>query len=155
VKVIYSCYWGSCLALVAASLHLGYLSSNNLCAENVLKLPGFGEMNHSRLGQLYYIGTDGAGCKIYILGSKKSGTIIKRAFIGFTHIYGMGKNSIYIEDLTGLNNFYISTGLLLLRLYSFRKIGFSLLLHGIKKAAPGLSHIVNKTKSTIKEKNKG
>lgn len=144
MKVIYSCYWGSCLALAAASLHLGFL--NEFHAEDILKLPDFGKMNYDKLGRLFYMGTDMYGRKVYIIGSKKSGKIIERAYNGFAKIYGIGKNCLQFVELSGLNNFYISLGLLISRVNMFNRIGMMFLLLGLKKVYGDLNRIVEKTK---------
>jgi hypothetical protein len=146
MKVIYSCYWGSCLALAAASLHLSFLSLNEFHAEDVLKLPNFGKMSYNKLGRLFYMGTDMSGRKVYIIGSKRSGRIIERAYNGFAEIYGIGKNSLQFIELSGLNNFYISSGLLILRINLLNRIGMMLLLLGLKKVYGDLNHIVEKAK---------
>lgn len=147
LKVIYSCYWGSYLSVVAASLHLGILDPNNFNDEHVLNLPMFNKIEPEQLGELFYIGSDEFGKEVYVMGSKKSGQVIERAFIGLAEIYGIHKENIDFIDLNTYNNFYCSIGFRLLKNHGVVKLGLALILKGIKKEIDKIKDVVFKVKN--------
>ncbi|HHW02966.1 MAG TPA: DUF3189 family protein [Thermoanaerobacterales bacterium] len=145
MKVIYSCYWGSYLAVVAASLHLGLLKwDDGLSKEKILNLPFFGIIKKEDLGEMILVGTDNRGREVYVMGSKKSGRIIERSLNGFAQIYGMEKQKVDFIDLINCNNFYTSLGTFMIHKLGFRNAGMTVLIWGIKKSFSRLRNLVIK-----------
>ncbi|MCR4430080.1 MAG: DUF3189 family protein [Tepidanaerobacteraceae bacterium] len=144
MKVIYSCYWGSYLAAVAASLHLGIINDAELSMEKMLNLPMFGKIKNEDFGEMKFIGFDGRNRGVFIIGAKRSGRIIERALNGFAQIYGMEKKTVKFIDLTVYNNFYIGTGVFLIRMLGLRRMGMKILFCGIKKSFAKIKELVGK-----------
>ncbi|AYO30376.1 DUF3189 family protein [Biomaibacter acetigenes] len=145
LKVIYSCYWGSYLAVVAASLHLGLLKGNDdLSNEKILNLPFFGKIKKRDLGEMTFIGTDNRGREIYVMGSKKSGRIIERTLNGFAQIYGLEKHTVDFIDLMKYNNFYTCCGTFMIHKLGLKNAGMAVLIWGIKKSFGRLRNLVSK-----------
>jgi len=144
LKVIYSCYWGSYLAVVAASLHLGLINGEDLSKEKILKLPFFGRLKKEDIGEMILMGSDNRGRKVYVMGTKRSGHIIERTFNGFAQIYGLEKKTVEFIDLMNYNNFYISCGIFLINKLGLRNTGMIILFCGIKKSFGRLQNLVSK-----------
>lgn len=145
MKVIYSCYWGSYLAVVAASLHLRFIiGQEDLTDEKLYRLPYFGNIKREDLGEMFYIGTDNRGREVFIMGSKKAGRVIERSLNGFAQIYGIEKNQIDFVDLTKFNNLYLTFGAFLIHRLGLRQLGLRFIGYGIKKDFDRLRKIVSK-----------
>jgi len=145
LKVIYSCYWGSYLAVVAASLHLGLINGQEfLSVEKIMNLPLFGKLKKQDLGEMIFMGSDNRGRQVYVMGTKRSGRIIERTFNGFAQIYGLEKKAVEFIDLMDYNNFYIGMGIFLIDKLGIRNIGMIILFHGIKKSFGRLRALVSK-----------
>lgn len=144
MKVIYSSYWGSYLAVVAASLHLGLINSRLLSVEKIVRLPFFGKLKKQDLGEMKLMGSDNRGRRVYVMGTKRSGRIIERTFKGFAQIYGLEKEAVEFIDLMDYNNFYMGMGIFLIDRLGLRNIGMILLFHGIKKSFGRLRAMVSK-----------
>lgn len=144
MKIIYSCYWGSYLAVVAASLHLGLINDRDLSREKILNLPLFGKLKKEDFGEMIFMGSDNRARKVYVLGAKRSGRIIERALNGFAQIYGLGKKTVEFIDLMAYNNFYVSFGLFLIHKLGLRGIGMIILFRGIKKSFGRIKKLVSK-----------
>lgn len=143
MKIIYTCYWGSCLALAAALLHLNILSTSSGMKE-ISNIPCFGKLDRQRLGEMFFIGQDDKGQEVYIMGVGNADKIIKRTITGFCQIYELRENSINFIDVRSCYNFYISIGTFISRVGFFHKIGNWLLIFGVKKSIPKLVKIVKK-----------
>jgi hypothetical protein len=147
MMIIYSSYYGSYLAVVAASLHLGKIKAGQFKDEEILKLPRFNSIKYRELGELFYMGTDDRGRRIYVMGSKSTGRVIERTLNGLAEIYGLGKNTVDFVDLNAHSNFYISLGSCLIHKFRLEKTGLALVLKGIRKSMNGLENTVLKVKN--------
>lgn len=144
MNIIYSCYWGGYLSAVAASLHTGVLNAKDFDFEKALELPMFNKIEHKDLGELYYIGQDVNGFKIYITSSKNSGKIIKNAIEGMVHIFDIPQT--FFIDLNKYNNFFISSGLFLIKKTIFKKQGLKLIVTGIHRNLAQIEELVKEIK---------
>ncbi|WP_213975514.1 DUF3189 family protein [Tepidanaerobacter acetatoxydans] len=133
MKVIYSCYWGSYLAVVAASLHLELIDVNKYNKNDILSLRLFNKISDMELGELFFIGMDDKKSEIYVMGSKNSGKILEKALKGVAEIYGFGKDSVILIDLNPYYNILLSLGILLIKRLGLIKTGMKLVLKGIAK----------------------
>lgn len=140
MNIIYSCYWGGYLAVVAASLHLGILKDKNFDYKTVLTLPMFDKIKEAHLGKLFYFGKDDKGRNIYVVGSKNSGDILERALKGIAYIFRISKTTFI--DLNKCNNLFISLGLFLTKRTRLKKQGLLLIVKGIKKNFRKINRIV-------------
>ncbi len=133
MKVIYSCYWGSYLAVVAASLHLELIDVNKYNKNDILSLRLFNKISDMELGELFLIGMDDKKSEIYVMGSKNSGKILEKALKGIAEIYGLGKDSVMLIDLNPYYNILLLLGILLIKRLGLIKTGMKLVLKGIAK----------------------
>ena len=138
MKVVYSCYWGSYLAVVAASLHLGYIDK----VTDIFTLHLFNNKNDDELGELIPIGKDDKGREIYVIGSKKSGKILAKTLSGIAKVYGFTADSVLFVDLNHFYNNLILLGIFLIRKLKLVSIGTRLIVKGIKKNYEKLKNIV-------------
>lgn len=145
-NVIYSCYYGSYLAAVAAALHLGHLKEFD--REKIECLAYFGKVEVDRLGWLYFIGEDEKGRKIYIMGAKKVGKVVERALKGVARIYNMGEEAVVFVDLLPYGNFLFSAGCFLLERLKLKGVGDFFLMMGIKKSFGKLRVLVENIKQS-------
>ncbi len=147
MKVIYSCYWGSYLAVVAASLHLGYIDIKKYDGNKIMVLPMFNRIKNYELGKLFFVGTDDAGMDVYIIGSKKSGCILEKTFNGIAEIYGLRKELVVFIDLNVFYNIFLYTGTLLIKRLNLHQIGIKLVVKGIEKNYKKLNKVVQNVKN--------
>lgn len=145
MKIIYSCYWGGYLAVVAASLHLGIINGKHLSLEKILNLPLFGKLKKDDFGEMKFVGVDKFKREVFVLGAKSSGQIIQRMLNGLAQIYGMEKKAVEFIDLKGCNNLYIISGLFLIHKLGLRRIGTKMVLCGIKKSFSKIKETVEKS----------
>lgn len=148
MNIIYSCYWGGYLAVVAASLHLGILKDRDedFNYKTVLTLPMFDKIKEEHLGKLFYLGKDDKGRNIYVVGCKNSGDILERALKGIAYIFRISK-TIFV-DLNRCNNLFISLGVFLTKRTRLKKQGLLLFVKGIKKNFTKINQIVKNTNTS-------
>jgi hypothetical protein len=142
IKIIYSCYWGSYLAVVAASLHLGYISVDGYNENDILALHLYNKIKDNQLGELFFIGMDDKGREIYIIGSKNSGKILKKTLKGIAEIYGFKKDTVLFIDTNPYYNNLTLLGILMIRWLGFTKVGMRLVLRGIGNNHDKLREVV-------------
>lgn len=142
LKVIYSCYWGSYLAVVAASLHLGFIGNDKFKGNDILTLQLFNNIKDDELGELIFLGIDDKGRDIYVIGSKNSGKILEKTLKGIAEIYGFRTDSVFFIDLNPYYNNLTLLGILLIRRLGLVKIGIKLVLRGIAKTYDNLKKTV-------------
>ncbi|NLZ54783.1 MAG: DUF3189 family protein [Thermoanaerobacteraceae bacterium] len=138
MKVIYSCYWGSYLAVVAASLHLGYIDK----VTDIFTLPLFNNIKEHELGELIPVGKDGKGRDVYVIGSKKTGKILAKTLDGIAQVYGFSADSVQFVDLNHYYNNMIRLGIFVIRKLKLVSIGTRLVVKGIEKNYERLKDIV-------------
>ena len=143
MKIIYSCYWGSYLAVVAALLHLDELNGCN-CNDMIVEFHKI-----KQPGELYLMGKDDKGQEIYVLGAKNAGRVIKKTLKGISEIFGLGKYAVIFVDLNKHSNYYIYFGGLLIQKYNMQYIGMKLVTIGIKKVIKELRKIVMEVKKKV------
>lgn len=128
MKVIYSCYWGSCLAKVAAFLHLGYICEKDDIAQSL-----FCDIREYRFGELVFVGRDEMGMDVFAVGSKRAGPVLAKALTGIAKIYGFPSDSVQLVELNHLYNFLIWLGIFLVRKLKLTSWGTKLIALGTKK----------------------
>jgi len=136
--VIYSCYWGSYLAVVAASLHLGYIDKE----KDILALNLFNNIKESELGELIPIGNDDKGREVFVIGSKKTGKILAKTLAGIAEVYGFSADSVQFVDLNHFYNNIIWLGVFFIRRLKLVCVGTRLIVKGIEKNFERLKNIV-------------
>lgn len=67
-KVVYHCYAGTHSSVVAAAIHLGFLSSRPPRLRELLKVPRFDEDEPRRRGHFFLLGRDSRGNEVYVVG---------------------------------------------------------------------------------------
>lgn len=148
MKVIYSCYWGGYLAVVAASLHLGYLDSCKYSVNNILSLPMFNKIPDEDLGELFFLGTDNNNRKVYVIGSKKSGHLIEKTFKGIAEIYGLYNDSIVFVNLNNYYNVLLNLGIFLIKRLGIKNFGLKIIIREIEKNYDTLKKVVQSVENT-------
>lgn len=148
LKIIYSCYWGSYLAVVAASLHLGIIDRKGHKNEDILALPLFNKIPDDEIGEMFLLGVDSQGREIYVIGAKNVGPILEKTFYGIAEIFNIGKHAVHFVDLSSFNNIFIHLGSLFIKKCNMEKLGMQLVLIGVKKSFKGLCDITLKLVNT-------
>ncbi len=126
MKVIYSSYWGSYLAMVAASLHIGRIKTKK---DFTLHL--FNNVKDHELGELIPVGKDDEGREVFVVGAKKSGTILEKTLKGVAETYGFSADSVVFIDLNHFYNSLLGLGVFLIRRLNLVSIGTRLVVKGI------------------------
>jgi hypothetical protein len=133
LNIIYSCYWGGYLGVVAASLHLGVIKGKEeIIWHKVLQIPNFGGERREQLGKIIYMGTDEKGRRVFIMASKKSGEVVRRALLGMADIYGIKREFINYVDLKTVGNIFTALGIFIMRRTGLIGLGAWIFCLGIK-----------------------
>jgi hypothetical protein len=104
LKVIYSCYWGSYLAVVAASLHLGFIGNDKFKGNDILTLQLFNNIKDDELGELIFLGIDD---KIGSIEPMKSADVILSNKNPLENISSLGDSnniSLVVQDGNVIKN---------------------------------------------------
>jgi len=144
MKIIYSCYWGSYLAVVAALIHLGRIVHLGDIEECCIDIYGEQEM-----GELFLLGEDDKGRKIYVVGSKNAGGVLEKTLYGISEIFGLGKHTLYFIDLNEHNSYFVILGGWLIKRYNIKKLGMKLVTFGIRTRFERLYDITNEVKREL------
>ncbi|MDD4569967.1 MAG: DUF3189 family protein [Tepidanaerobacteraceae bacterium] len=147
MKVIYSCYWGSYLAVVAASLHLGLIDFDKYNKDNIITLTMFDKIKNEELGELFFIGTDAGEREVYVMGSKSSGEILQKTFKGIAQIYGFRNDLVCFINLNAYVNGLLFLGVFFHKSLGFNKTGIKLILKGIEKNYNAIKKVVQNVKN--------
>ncbi|MDN5331616.1 MAG: hypothetical protein PWP45_841 [Tepidanaerobacteraceae bacterium] len=146
-NVIYSCYFGSYLAAVAASLHLGIIEEFD--STKIVNLPYFGKLEQNQWGKVYYVGDDESGRKIYIMGSKKAGRVVEKALKGIAKIYNIEETSVVFVDLLPYGNVFYTLGCFMLQRLNLKGLGTFSLMMGIRKSFGKMRDLVENIKISV------
>ncbi|MCF6095871.1 DUF3189 family protein [Thermovorax subterraneus] len=145
--MIYSCYYGSYLAAVAAALHLGLIDEFDF--GKIINLPYFGKLGKCQWGKLYFVGEDESRGRIYIMSSKKTGRVVEKALKGIARIYNMGEDSVIFVDLLPFGNIFFAVGCFIFQKLNLKRIGTFLIMMGIKKSFKKLKEKVENIKKSV------
>ncbi|HQA59717.1 MAG: DUF3189 family protein [Tepidanaerobacteraceae bacterium] len=143
MKVIYSCYWGSCLAMVAAFLHLEYIDEER----EIFPLNLFNNISDCEFGELIHVGRDDKGRDVFAIGTKNSGKILAKTLVGIAGVYGFPADSVQFVDLNHLYNGTILLGVFLIRIFNLGFLGRRLIVSGIKKNFGRLKNLVQSVRA--------
>lgn len=144
--MIYSCYYGCYFAVVAASLHLGYINIDEYNKNDILRLQLFNKIRDNELGKLFYLGIDNEGREVHVIGSRKSGKILEKTFKGIVEIYGFPKESVFFIDLNDCYSNLTLLGILMVRRLGLVEVGMRLVLRGIGNNFCKLKETVQKVR---------
>lgn len=102
--IIYHCYGGSHSSVIAAALHLGWLSKTQKPSfEDMLALPYFDKTTDDDFGTIHYMGVDEYGNEVYVLGKKSMGDRCTKIMNGIAHIMGKEKELLAVNCMTRVN----------------------------------------------------
>ena len=148
MKVIYYCYGSSHSSVVAAAIHLGNLPACTIpCFQDIMTLPYYDKATTDGLGTCTYMGTDDAGCDVYILGTGPARRIVRRAVESIFQICGVSRDSYMLVDTLTSIGAVTKIGGFLSRRMGLTRIGRPMTIWGIRKAYPQLASIVAEVKS--------
>jgi len=143
VKVIYCCYGSAHSSVVAAAIHLGNLPVHRVpYSQDIMNLPYYDKATTAQLGLCMYMGTDDAGCDVYVLGMGPARKIVWRAVESIFELCGVSKESyILVDTLTSIGA-VTKIGGFLSRRVGLTRIGRPMTIWGIRRAYPQLTSIV-------------
>jgi hypothetical protein len=148
VKVIYYCYGSSHSSVVAAAIHLGTLPLFSIpCSRDIMDLPYYDKATTDQLGACTYMGTDDAGCDVYILGTGPARGIVRRAVESIFQLCGVSRDSYMLVDTLTSIGMVTRIGGFLSRRMGLTRIGRPMTIWGIKRAYLQLASIVERVKS--------
>lgn len=148
MKVIYCCYGSSHSSVVAAAIHLGNLPQDAIPdSRDILNLPYYDKATTDQLGGCIYMGTDDAGCDVYILGTGPAKRIVRSAVESIFQLCGVSRNSYMLVDTLTSVGAITKIGGFLSRRMHLTGIGRPMTVWGIRRAYPQLRSIVAQVKS--------
>lgn len=148
MKVIYCCYGSSHSSVVAAAIHLGNLPAHTVpYSRDIIDLPYYDKATTDELGACIYMGTDDAGCDVYILGMGPARKIIRRAVESIFELCGVSRDSYMLVDTLTSIGVITKIGGFLSRRIGLTGIGRPMTVWGIRRAYLHLASIVEDVKS--------
>lgn len=148
MKVIYCCYGSSHSSVVAAAIHLGNLPAHTVpYSRDIIDLPYYDKATTDELGACIYMGTDDAGCDVYILGMGPARKIIRRAVESIFELCGVSRDSYMLVDTLTSIGVITKIGGFLSRRIGLTRIGRPMTVWGIRRAYLHLASIVEDVKS--------
>ncbi len=147
MKVIYCCYGSSHSSVVAAAIHLGALPAHTIPNHrDIMALPYYDRVTTDELGACVYMGTDDAGCHVYVLGTGPARRIVKRTVESIFQLSGIGRDSYILVDTLASIGIITKIGGYISRRLGLTRIGRPMTVWGIRRAYPRLVAIVEHVK---------
>ena len=134
--------------MVAAAIHLGNLPAHTVpYSRDIIDLPYYDKATTDELGACIYMGTDDAGCDVYILGMGPARKIIRRAVESIFELCGVSRDSYMLVDTLTSIGVITKIGGFLSRRIGLTRIGRPMTVWGIRRAYLHLASIVEDVKS--------
>lgn len=106
MKIIYHCFGGSHSSVLAAALHLGFISKDKLpTASELMALPYFDKTNNDDFGSIRLVGNDEYGNQVYVLGKKSMGNRYAAMLEGVAEILGARDQLLAVNCMNRVNWF--------------------------------------------------
>lgn len=146
MKIIYHCYGGSHSSVIAAALHLGWLSKNQVPSfQEMLSLPYFDKTTNNDFGTIRYMGVDEYGNEVYVLGKKGMGDRCTQILNGVAHLLGKEQDILAVNCMNRVN-WLMKLGGFASRRMGLVGMGRPVLNIGTRKAFMNLVNLVEITR---------
>lgn len=120
-KIIFYCYDGGIPSALVAEVYINKTSLKDLELKKYVK----------KTPDLFYIGIDNEGNKVFSMGMKKSADIIERAARGILEIFKKEENcDLKFVNTLGIMNWEITIGKLLITM-GLNSLGLNLIKSGV------------------------
>ncbi len=133
MKVVYSCYGGAHTSIVAAAIHLGFLSDKEVpSSQSIMKIPFYDKAENKNIGKPLFMGLDQNGHEIYVWGMGANRSACSNLIYDYANLMG-GRGPILIVNSIALINLPIRIGGFLSKKLKLVALGKPLTAMGIKK----------------------
>lgn len=150
MRIVYDDYGGAHSTPLAAALHLGLMQPDRIPTnDELMALPLFDRVTKAEQGCLVFMGADGEGHEVYIIGRGSSGIIVERALAsGMVLAGGADACTMFVETLRHVN-WWMRIGGFFSRALGWVSLGRPLVLYGTRRAFPQLVKLVDQTKQHV------
>lgn len=155
-RAVYHCFGAAHSSIVAASLHLGLLPERGLVRPRDLyaAVPAFDKRSGNDIGRAVYVGTDGDGCQVFVIGFDGARGVITRAFVDLIKLADGGPHVVFADTLNAVN-LLVRIGGYLSRRLRVVSIGRPLAALGIAMSIGRLREVVARTKRAVAPRSEG
>jgi hypothetical protein len=140
MKVFYVCRTGYHTSVLAASLHLGYIS-HDADAKKIYSLSGYDKLNPDEIGKPYLAGIDDRDDEVYTIGVTGENHLMVRAAGELMTILGVSPGDWRIIDTSVISSNWTLIGQLLRKIH-FNTLSKAFFYLGARKEIPRLINVV-------------
>lgn len=152
MKVFYSCYGSAHSSVLAAAIHTGMLSIDEVPSNaEILHLPHYDKTSNGEIGLPFFIGYDEMENEVFVLGMGGDRDLVKKSIQSFLKNSGVPQTSYVIINTLDNVNCWTRIGGFLSRRLGVVKIGRPLTVFGLKKVYFDFVKLVVKAKRDIRQ----
>lgn len=151
MKVFYYCYGSSHSSVLAAAIHLGQLSTDQVpTTDEIINLHHYDKTDSPEIGTPFFFGYDELAHPVYIIGMKSDNQVVLNSIENFLRSQGVpGTDYVFINTLSKVN-LWTRIGGFLSRRLGWVKLGRPLTVYGLKKVYFEFVKLVTKVKRDLK-----
>lgn len=150
MKVFYNCYGSAHSSVLAAAIHTGMLSTDELPSNaEILHLPHYDKTSNEEIGLPFFFGYDELGNEVFIIGMGGQRDVVKKSIQSFLKDSGVPQTSYVIINTLSYVNWWTRIGGFLSRRLGVVKIGRPLTVFGLKKVYFDFVKMVVKAKRDL------
>ncbi len=133
-KVFYHCFGSAHTSVTAANIHLGRLPSNRRpSVAEVMAAPEFDRARHSDIGTVIFMGTDGDGKDVYVVGLGHYEGTIREVLDGVMQALRLPAGRTFFVNAINGSGIFVRAGGYLSRRLGLVQVGRPLAAYGIIK----------------------
>lgn len=150
MKIVYHCYGGAHSSPIAACIHVGILPHERLPSSNqLMEAPCFDKVGPLDRGKLFFIGRDGYGNEVFMVGRGPEPKGIINGIRSGSAMAGLTDEDFLFVDTLPNVNWWMRVGGYLSRGLRWISVGRPIVIYGTKRAYPELVATVDKVKSEL------
>ncbi|MGI6357274.1 MAG: DUF3189 family protein [Bacillota bacterium] len=149
LNYIYFCWGSAHSSVTAAALHLGHLSCEHQpTVVEVMQIPRFDQTPNGDIGQLFYMGDDDQGHRVYVLGLGADHNSYAGLFDHFLRLLGLHPKDYRFVNCLPCVNWYTRIGGFSSRSLGLVWFGRRLAAFGVRKSFATYVNLVNRVRSS-------
>ncbi|MCL6609927.1 MAG: DUF3189 family protein [Peptococcaceae bacterium] len=151
MKIIYHCYGGTHSSVTAACIHLGLLPRDRAPGyDELLNLDLFDRRNVCDIGKITFVGRDGLGNEIYVVGRRSRPKLLYNVIEGMSRLFDTGRDSLMLVDVSSFVNSSMRAGGFLSRRIGLVGIGRPIVAWGTLRNYRRLAEAVEEVLSILR-----
>lgn len=149
--VFYYCYGSSHSSVLAAAIHVGLLSTEQVpFNKEIVNLQHYDKTESQEIGTPFFFGYDELANPVYIIGMKSDDQVVLNSIHNLLQSLGISKtNYVFINTLNKVN-IWTRVGGFLSRRLGLVKLGRPLTVYGLKKVYFDFVKLVTRVKRDLR-----